>query len=84
MGFYILPAPGTKTGPCADACDHKDCAATRQLAATPCVHCGKPIGYDAGMRFQEDGGATGQRRMSHLGCDEQRDGRPRVRVSVGA
>lgn len=46
MAAGILPAPGTKAGPCrTTACGHRDCAATRVDAASPCRFCGKDIGY---------------------------------------
>jgi hypothetical protein len=41
-----LPKPGTEFGPCAGACKHVDCAATRRDANSACVHCRKPIGYE--------------------------------------
>lgn len=46
MAAESLPTPGTKHGPCANACAHRDCAATRQLAATKCIYCRRPIGFD--------------------------------------
>ena len=45
MGWSVIPKPGTRYGPCFDACAHRDCAATRTCAASACVHCGQPIGY---------------------------------------
>lgn len=45
MAAGILPKPGTKVGPCKGKCSHRDCAQTRQDAATPCRFCQKPIGY---------------------------------------
>ena len=49
-----LPQPGSKFGPCKTACAHKDCAATREDAATACRICNEPIGYDTGF-YREDG-----------------------------
>lgn len=46
MAAGILPAPGTRTGPCAEPCEHMDCRATRENAAAECIHCNEPIGYD--------------------------------------
>jgi len=46
MAASALPRPGTQLGPCEDTCEHRDCAATRALAAAPCFDCGQPIGYD--------------------------------------
>lgn len=46
MAAGFLSAPGTEFGPCADACEHRDCAATRARAASACLACGEPIGYD--------------------------------------
>ena len=57
MAAGTLPGPGEKNyrgediGPCADACKHIDCAATRRMAATPCDLCGAAIGY--GVRFYQ-------------------------------
>jgi hypothetical protein len=43
----MLSKPGTKYGPCKKLnCGHKDCAATRAEAVTPCKFCGKEIGYE--------------------------------------
>ncbi|MBI4457607.1 hypothetical protein HY633_01440 [Candidatus Uhrbacteria bacterium] len=81
MGCYILPAPGTKTGPCVAPCDHKDCAETRKLAAAPCFHCGRAIGYDVKMHFlgKDD---DGNHRLAHLTCPGEV--RPGVRVDAVA
>lgn len=55
MGWLTLPAPGTELGPCEGGCAHKDCAATRRDAATPCRICGEPIGYDRPFHYEEGG-----------------------------
>ena len=46
MAAIYLPIPGTKYGPCKEACEHTDCKATREDAQRLCIHCGEPMGYD--------------------------------------
>lgn len=42
------PRKGEEFGPCEPgACEHRDCRAAHDLAATACVRCGEPIGYGA-------------------------------------
>lgn len=66
MAAGILHKPGSKLGPCAEACHHRDCAETRGQAAALCVYCGKPIGYET--RFYVE---TGARSMAHAECSEE-------------
>jgi hypothetical protein len=49
MAAGILPAPGSQYGPCESQCKHRDCAATRRDAVSPCRFCGQSIEY--GKRF---------------------------------
>jgi hypothetical protein len=63
MAAAALPAPGTEYGPCVEPCEHSDCASTRELAATPCVECHEPIGYDD--RFYQLGD---WQHLEHLKC----------------
>lgn len=49
MAIGILPKPGTKLGPCAPSCKHRDCAQTREDARSVCRFCQKPIGYGVGF-----------------------------------
>lgn len=49
MAAGYLSKPGTEYGPCEGGCEHRDCAATREMAATVCRFCGEPIGYDRGF-----------------------------------
>jgi hypothetical protein len=49
MAAGILPAPGTKVGPCKKHCKHVDCNQTRADSQVPCRFCGHEIGY--GARF---------------------------------
>ncbi len=67
MAAGIMAAPGTEYGPCADACEHTDCAATRKRAQSICFHCKKPIGY--GVRFY-DVGKPGAMTSVHALCEE--------------
>lgn len=51
MAAGTLPSPGKvvngeEIGPCVGGCEHKDCAQTREGAASPCWVCGGPIGYE--------------------------------------
>jgi hypothetical protein len=54
-GRDCSPQPGSKDGPCLEACAHTDCAATRELAARTCIGCAEPIGYERRF-FREDSG----------------------------
>ena len=65
MAAGSLSAPGTDSGPCLDTCKHTDCAANRRMAALPCTHCGKPIGYEP-TRFFRDG--PGWDKLIHSLC----------------
>ena len=55
MGYGILAEPGTEFGPCAEPCQHKDCAATRAKANENCIECGETIGYGTKYYQEEDG-----------------------------
>lgn len=46
MAAGTLAAPGTQAGPCAEDCQHTDCAATRAMADAECAYCDEPIGYE--------------------------------------
>lgn len=67
MAYGILPAPGTKLGPCRDACHHVDCGWTRLYAGVVCRYCRKPIGY--GTAYYRIGGATAD--LIHEACSDQ-------------
>jgi hypothetical protein len=45
MAAASLSEPGTEYGPCAEQCEHRDCAESRKMAATTCKRCGQSIGY---------------------------------------
>lgn len=69
MAAGQLWAPGTEDGPCADPCEHRDCASTRAMAEAPCSYCKKPIGYD--RRFYRDSAAGDPSlQQSHASCAE--------------
>ncbi len=48
-GFEEL---GWPLGPCAAACEHRDCAETRRMVLAVCRICRSPIGY--GRAFYAD------------------------------
>lgn len=54
MAAATLSTPGTQFGPCADPCQHSDCASTRMIAQTVCPFCEKPIGFET--PFYNDNG----------------------------
>jgi len=72
MASSALQKPGTKHGPCAAHCEHQDCCESRQMAASACPICNKPIGY--GNQFYDlaendiDPFASG---LVHASCYEQ-------------
>lgn len=66
MAAGTLPHPGSEYGPCKEPCTHRDCAATREMAARVCPLCTHPIGY--GVRFYQDSGDPGVFR--HAECAE--------------
>lgn len=66
MAAGILPAPGTKVGPCKAICKHRDCGQTKADAATPCRFCGKAIGYGVGFVRARLSGA-----LAHAFCAEE-------------
>lgn len=45
MAASAIPVPGSEYGPCAEACEHIDCAANRTAAAGTCRICKEPIGF---------------------------------------
>ena len=51
----IIGRPGTRNGPCIAKCNHKDCDASRQQAASICWLCEKPVGFDTRF-YAADGG----------------------------
>lgn len=57
-----------RIGPCAEPCKHIDCAACRSIAATDCVYCGKPIGYDTAFYRETN---TKPFNYSHAVCAEE-------------
>jgi hypothetical protein len=64
MAYSTLPEPGTRLGPCLDACKHKDCALNRADAARICW-CGEIIGY--GVRYMKDE-ERGPDALQHADC----------------
>lgn len=74
MAAGTIPREGTKYGPCAEPCQHRDCAATRADAAAPCAICTKPIGYE--IRFYRDSDNSGVW-LTHADCAEDQAERER-------
>lgn len=66
MAAGILPAPGTKVGPCKAKCSHRDCAQTKADAAATCRFCQKSIGYGVGFFRARLSGA-----LAHAFCVEE-------------
>lgn len=64
MAAGILPAPGTKVGPCRGKCGHVDCNETRERAASKCLYCGEPVGFR--IRCYQHGDYT-----VHARCHEE-------------
>lgn len=72
MAAGTLPRPGTDLGPCDDDCQHRDWAATREQAATECIHCDEPIGYDTPFIIVErvsEPGANERLVLAHRICE---------------
>lgn len=66
MAAGYIHEPGTRYGPCMDPCKHRDCAASREDAATVCPYCEKPIGYHTHYYRESDHGG----RLVHAACLE--------------
>lgn len=56
MAAGRLPKPGSEYGPCVERCEHRDCAANRAQAQSPCRICGEPIGYERPFFQESDSG----------------------------
>ena len=73
MAAGTLGKPGSKAGPCEEACDHRDCAESRFIAGCSCRFCRKAIGYD--RRFYLDPEAApatpDDKRWVHARCLEE-------------
>jgi len=55
MAYGAIPDPGTTYGPCAEPCQHLDCAESRKTAAAACHYCGDPIGYRTNFQIDSEG-----------------------------
>ena len=70
MSAARISAPGTEYGPCAEPCQHMDCASARGIAESACVICGVAIGYERRF-YREDGGG-----FVHAVCaEDEADGK---------
>lgn len=72
MAYGEIAKPGSKFGPCAEACGHTDCAETRSMATAACLYCQKQIGYEKAFTIIPDAG------LAHFWCamkvaDDERD-----------
>lgn len=67
MASSALAAPGTKYGPCIEPCEHRDCAASREIAAAPCLLCRESIGFN--RHYYDYEGAEGKGQV-HAACYE--------------
>lgn len=77
MAAGILPAPGTKVGPCKGKCSHRDCAKTKDDASAECRFCAKPIGYGVGFFRSRLSGE-----LAHAFCFEEAVERNDARVGM--
>ncbi len=66
MAAISIEKPGGGMGPCLE-CKHEDCAENRELAASPCAICAKPLGYDTRF-FSDPASAVGTYRNTHMVC----------------
>lgn len=75
----LITTPGMRAvfsndvGPCAEPCAHVICARDRELVASPCLECGRPIGYEVAFYFRHGEPAPGAllgelRGLVHAGC----------------
>ena len=62
-----VPMPGTRCGPCDDACSHDDCVKLRAMAAAKCTLCGCAIGFDSRFWVDREGD---ERTYTHASCSE--------------
>jgi hypothetical protein len=63
MAASLIAKPGTKFGPCKDACEHVDCRQSRELVNTCCFFCHSRIGYNKMF-------VTSGKRAAHDTCCE--------------
>jgi len=70
MAAGYLPETGSEFGPCADACEHSDCAQTKRMLLTVCRWCDLAIGYRAFYNDTPDGEPAWSR-MVHAVCHEE-------------
>lgn len=82
MAAGQIPAPGTQWGPCAEPCQHTDCAASRRTAESLCVVCKLPIRYATAFYDVTDRGSG--KDFAHAVCfEEQLEAERQQRVKVG-
>lgn len=70
MAAVALPEIGTELGPCAEGCEHTDCAATRRMAARLCPYCTEAIGYGRPFYNVTPDGDPASSVLAHADCEE--------------
>lgn len=81
MAAAILSPPGSDYGPCERECGHRDCQATRELAAEVCRICKITIGYET--RFYREQNHPEGGKLVHGLCLENEIDVERAGVSAG-
>lgn len=71
MAAGTIQKPGSKFGPCKKACEHIDCAASRNIAKAACVYCSKPIGYVTAYYREAWVESEERYNFSHAVCGEE-------------
>jgi hypothetical protein len=66
MAWSTVPAEGSQYGPCAEPCQHRDCAQHRADAQVICSYCHKAVGTDTPIYSGQDG----ESRLVHASCLE--------------
>lgn len=71
MAASALSAPGTQYGPCANPFEHRDCAASREMAEAPCYYGDGVIGYERRFYMIQDGSSVYGPVYAHAVCHEE-------------
>lgn len=78
-GVMKVPKPSPKHS----GCTHDLCAADRTIAASPCAHCGEPIGFNTEYLTRDQPGDFVPPFYTHAACDlpESSQFKPKVQTS---